>query len=66
MKQAATVLRHLCELCIFCGVLYLLIQAIDGDAPSSSNARGPAAQAGQPSRAVEPITPETAFSPSQY
>ena len=65
MKQVITILEHLCELGIFCGVLFLMIEAID-DSSSSPSMRGPIAQAAQPARDVEAATPKTAFSPSQY
>lgn len=65
MKQVVTILRHVCELCIFCGVPFLLMEAIDQSA-SSASMRGPTAQAAQPPRTVEPVTPNAPFSPSQY
>jgi hypothetical protein len=65
MKQGLTILERLCELAIFCGVLYLMIEVID-DSSSSPSMRGSIAQAAQPARDVEPAAPKTAFSPSQY
>jgi hypothetical protein len=65
MKQVLTILEHLCELAIFCGVLFIMIEATD-DSSSSPSMRGPIAQAAQPARDEELATPKTAFSPLQY
>jgi hypothetical protein len=65
MQQVLSFLKSLFLLCIFCGVLFLLMEMVDRTF-SPFILPNATAQAAQPSKNVEPVKSTTRFSPSQY